>query len=506
MRTIESDIVVVGSGFSGLLAAWEPLQGGRRVTMLERGALKTHAEQVVDGEWAANVPGAEHNNETAPGTPNYPWSYVYGVGGSSLHWSGTTPRFSATDFKMRSSYGVMVDWPLSLEQLLPYYRAAEAALGVSGAPGPPETAPGTPIPGTRALPAHRLSPIDRTVAPHLKPFRPLPQARPSKPLQARPACCGSATCELCPVDARFSALNGLGPILDHPGLDLRTETVAARLRQGSDGRIEAIEAIAPDGGHLLIRADRFVLAANGFENPGLLLRSGLDGPAVGRYLFDHGHTTLKIGLRRDLEPGHGDTLSTGLSEAFREGAFRSRRSGAIVSPFNPGVPIGRLVGAALLARESGSSVHAGAVARWRRLLALDMLTEDVPRAERRVTLSPVRDSFGLPRLRTYYAEPSRYELEGIDHAAAQVRRRLAPLGVEAIESEPGPRGGHLMGTCRIGPPGEGVVDADLRHHDHENLFVAGSSAFPTYGPVHPTLTIAALALRLGELLAGEGSA
>ncbi len=505
MRTIETDIAVVGSGISGLLAAWQPLLAGRRVTMLERGALKTHAEQLADHAWAADVPGARPNNETAPGTPPYPWSYVYGVGGSSLHWSGATPRFSPADLKMRSSFGVMVDWPLSLEQLLPFYRAAEAALGVAGAPGEGGPAAGAPVPGTRAQPAHPLSPIDAAVAPHLQPFRPLPQARPSEAVGSRPACCGSAVCALCPVDARFSALNGLAPVLEHPRLKLLEQTVAARLRRGAGGRIEAIEALGPGRERVEVRAERFVLAANGIENPGVLLRSGLDGPAVGRYLFDHSHTTVTVSLRRPLEPGYGNTLSTGVSEAFREGAFRARRSGAILSPFNPGTPIGPLLGAAVAERKPGEEARAEALASWRRRLPLDLLTEDVPQAERRVTLSPNRDSFGLPLNRTSYPAPTRYETDGIEHVVGELRKRLAPLGVEAVAAAPGPRGGHLMGTCRIGPPDAGVVDADLRHHEAENLFVAGSSAFPTYGPVHPTLTIAALAVRLGELLAGESA-
>jgi choline dehydrogenase-like flavoprotein len=503
LRTIETDIAVVGSGVCGLLAAWEPLRAGRQVTMLERGALKTHAEQLADRQWAADVRGARPNNETAPGSPAYPWDYVYGVGGSSLHWSGSTPRFSAADFKMRSSFGVMSDWPLSLQELEPFYRRAEEALGVAGAPDGPASDGGPAIPGARALPAHRLSPVDEAVAPHLAPFRPLPQARPSEPIQGRPACCGSATCELCPVDARFSALNGLAAVLEHPGLDLRRETVVARVRPGAGGRIEALEMIGGDGERTLVRAGRFVLAANGFENPGILLRSGLDGPPVGRYLFDHGHTTVTVTLRRELKPGYGDTLSTGLSEAFREGDFRARRSGAILSTFNPGVPIGPLVSSGVVDRGAGDRVRAEAVSSWRRMLPLDMLTEDLPRPERRLTLSPNRDSFGLPLNRTEYPPSSRYELDGIERAIAQVERRLAPLGVQAVESAPGPRGGHLMGTCRIGARGEGVVDAELRHHDFENLFVAGSSAFPTYAPVHPTLTIAALALRLGDLLAAE---
>lgn len=504
MRAIEADIAIVGSGVSGLLAAWAPLQAGARVAMLERGALKTHAEQLADGKWSADVPGAAPNNETAPGTPEYPWSYVYGVGGSTLHWSGTTPRFVASDFKMRSAYGVMVDWPLSLEDLAPYYARAEEALGISGAPAARENGGGPPLPGARTLPAHPPSPMDRAVGPLLEPFRPLPQARPSQPLQGRPACCGSATCELCPVDARFSPLNGLRAVLDHPGLELHQETVVARLRAAAGGRaIEAIEAIGPDREPVRVQASTYVLAASGFENPGILLRSGLERGDVGCYLSDHVHTTVFADLDREVAPGYGTTLVTGLSEAFRDGPFRSRRAAAILGPYNPGAPVGPLVAAGLLEGESGDRVRTDALERWRRTLPLDMLSEDVPQRERRVTLSPNRDSFGLPLNRTAYSEPSEYEREGIAHVVEQMHKRLAPLGVRRISSQPGPRGGHLLGTCRMGEGEDGVVDAEMRHLDLENLFVAGGSAFPTYAPVHPTLTIAALALRLGERLAAE---
>jgi choline dehydrogenase-like flavoprotein len=503
LKTIEADLVVVGSGVSGLLSSWRPLQRGLRVAMLERGALKTHAEQLADGRWEAAVPGAEPNNETAPGTRPYPWSYVYGVGGSTLHWDGAAPRFAAADFKMHSSFGVMEDWPLSLAELEPFYARAEAALGVAGAPSAGPAPAELEIPGARALPPHPLSPIDEAVAPHLRPFAPLPQARPSRPIQGRPACCGSATCELCPVDARFSPLNGLSAVLEHPGLDLHQQTVAARLRLGPDGEVEGVETIAPGGGRTLVRGKRYVLAANGIENPALLLRSGLDGPAVGRYLFDHGHTTVKVTVREELEPGIGDSLSTGLAETFREGGFRSERSAAILSPYNPGTPVSQLLREGVVAREDGKAVRSAALSRWRRTIPFDMLTEDVPQAGSRVTLSPNRDSFGLPLNRTAYLPSTDYEVDGIGAAVAGLREHLAPLGVESVEVGPGPAGGHLMGTCRMGPAERGVVDGEMRHLEIENLFVAGSSAFPTYAPVHPTLTIAALALRLGELLAEE---
>jgi choline dehydrogenase-like flavoprotein len=502
MRTVEADIAIVGSGVCGLLAASQPLQAGLRVAMLERGALKTHPEQLADGDWEADVPGARHNVETAPGTPPYPWSFIYGVGGSTLHWSGSAPRFSATDFRMRSSYGVMRDWPLSLDELLPYYGRAEEALGISGAPEGAPVGAGTLLPGSRALPAFALSPMDRAIAPHLQPFGPLPQARPSRPLQGRPACCASATCELCPVDARFSPLNGLSGVLDHPGLDLHTETVAARLRTDTAGRlVDGIEAIGASGERHLFRAGRYVLAANGFENPAILMRSGFERRDLGRFLFDHAHTTVTVDLRRKLGPGHGDSLSTGLSEAFREGRFRSRRSGAILIPYNPGSSLSALLTPAVLAGESGEETRDGTLEAWNKRLPLDMLTEDVPQPERRVTLGGDRDSFGLPSIRVAYPASTAYERDGIERAVEGIRRNLAPLGVRAVAAEPGPRGGHILGTCRMGSGEEGVVDAEMRHLDLENLFVAGGSAFPTYSPVHPTLTIAALALRLGDSLA-----
>src|ERR687898_471236 len=120
--------------------------------------------------------------------------------------------------------------------------------------------------------------------------------------------------------------------------------------------------------------------------------------------------------------------------------------------------------------------------RWARTLPFDVLLEDVPRPERRVTLSPTRDGFGLPRVRVAYPATGRYEEEGYRAVRDAIVGRLGPLGVEAVEEPPAPAGAHLLGTCRMGAGDSAVVDADLRHLDVENLFVVGGSAFPTYSP------------------------
>jgi choline dehydrogenase-like flavoprotein len=490
VTTVEADVAIVGSGVVGALVARPLLQAGERVVMLERGGRKSHAEQLRDGAWSNGAPGAAFNHEVAPGHDPYPWNYVYGVGGSTLRWSGVAPRLAEGDLRMRSAYGVMEDWPISYDELVPFYERAEAALAVAGGPGAPDQ------------PAHPFSPLDRVLEPLLHPYVPMPQARPSRATGGRPACCGATTCDLCPVDARFTVLNALRQVLEHPALELRAETVAARIvRDASGRRARAIEAIGPKHAPLTIHAPRIVLAAGGFENPAVLLRSGIHRPGTGDYLFDHAHRTLLVHARDPVGTGHGATIATGLSEAWLEGAFRSERSGAVVSPYNPGIQLVESVADGLLATRRGAALRREVANRWSRTVPLDVLLEDLPQRARRIELAPTRDALGLPRIRVHYGPCTAYEEDGWRAVRAELERRLAPLRPVHVEERRGPAGSHLLGTCRMTADGSGVVDRDLRHLDVENLWVAGGSAFPTYGSLHPTLTMAALAIRLGDQLA-----
>ena len=494
---VEGDVAVVGSGVVGALVARPLLDAGLRVVMLERGGRRSHAERLRDPAWGDGSPGAQWNHEAVDGWgawDPYPWNYVYELGGSTLRWSGVAPRLAEGDFQMRSRYGVMADWPLSYEELTPAFERAEAALGVAGGPGAAATQP-----------AHPFSPLDRVVAPLLDPYLPMPQTRPSRPDGQRPACCGAGPCEVCPVDAKATTVNVLGDVLAHPLLELRTSTAAARVVREPGGRAGAIEALSVNGSGiepLTVRAARFVLAAGGFENPALLLRSGIERPGTGEYLFDHGHRTLHVVVRDPVGVGRGATIATGLSAAWLEGDFRSERSGAVVSPYNPGVALGDAVAEALVDGRRGAAVHREVVDRWARTIPLDVLLEDVPQRARRIELSSAKDALGLPRIRVHYGPSTAYEVDGWRAIRREIEQRLAPLHPTHVEERRGPAGSHLLGTCRMATAGhDGVVDRDMRHLDVENLWVAGGSAFPTYGSLHPTLTIAALAVRLGDQLA-----
>jgi choline dehydrogenase-like flavoprotein len=491
-----ADTVIVGAGVCGMLVARELVRAGRDVLLLERGAHKTFDSQLGDGRHEGDVPGARHTHEIDPDTP-YDWNYIFGVGGSTLHWGGVTPRFMPADFELHSRYGVGVDWPFGYRELEPFYESAERALGVAAgrdAPYPRRSPP--------PLPAHPYAPVDDLVRPMLAPYYRLPQARPTRSLGGRPACCASGRCTLCPVNARYSALHTLADsgLADAAGFRLEPETAVARI-QVSGRRAAAVECVSAGGERARVNARVVVLAAGGFENPAVLLRSGLDGPDVGRWLNDHRHHLFSFELDRPSEAGRGTTIATGISYRYADGDFRARHASTIVYPDNRGEFMLRYFEDAILADRSGKREWRRLRRRFEHTLVMDTLTEDLPNRERRVELSTRRDEFGLPLNRVHYPPRSDYVDRGLGHVASDLERRLKPLGARRTGGL-AYGGSHQLGTCRMGADG-GVVDPNLRHHEVPNLYVAGGSAFPTYTAAHPTLTIAALAIRLGRHLAAR---
>jgi glucose dehydrogenase len=498
-----AEFVIIGSGISGLLTARELVRAGREVLVVERGARVSHEQQLADGSHEADLPSTAHNDEPVPGTRAYPWKYVYGVGGTTLHWAGVTPRFLPSDFELRSRFGVGRDWPLTYSDLEPFYGEAERTLGVAGRRN-------RFFPGTNRLPQrpHPFSPTDRLVRSPLAPYFPFPQARPTTSINGRSPCCAAARCALCPVNARYSALHTLSDsgLERSPEFTLRSETVAARLGIRA-GTVTGIEALDERGDPIAIRGRTVILAANGLENPAILLRSGLDESDVGRYLFDHENRLVEIELSRPSGAGRGTTLSTGISYAYADGDFRSERGSLIVYPDNPGAFITENVINEIAAGQSGTELRSRTVERYKRTMLLDVSGEDLPQRERFVELSPQKDSFGLPLNRISYPTDSRYLGRSLELLYEDLPRRLRHVGgsVSRVLRPPGSAGGHLLGTCYMGD-GEGIVNRDLRHHRIRNLYVTGGSAFPAYSAHHPTLTIAALAIRLGRHLASEARA
>lgn len=489
MRPRAAANVIVGSGITGLLVARELIRAGEEVTVVERGPVRLDADALPPSAREARLPTTAHNTEPLPAGRD-PWQYGYAFGGSSLLWSGVFPRLLPADFELRSRYGIWRDWPLSYADLVPHYREAERLLDATG--GPHEL-----FPGSDAYPHPPLdpSPAERALAPLLEPFGPLALARQTAGPGAYPPPAGDPSGG---VESSSTVLEIARELLAEPGFSVLDRTAAARLRT-SAGTVTAVECVGSDGERTELNARRVVLAAHGIENAALLLRSGLGGPAVGRWLGDHVHVELQFELDRPLPAGPAASRDSRASYAWIDGPWRAERAAAAVIPFNPGLIVRDDLAEALADGRGGGALRRAMAERHARTLVLYVSLEDAPREDRGVELSPRRDELGLPLSRVTYPPDSDYVRRGLEEVREGLTERLRPLGARFTGQRPGNRGGHMLGTCFMGP--DGVVDENLRHHRLGNLYVAGGSAFPTHSALHPTATIAALALRLGGHLA-----
>lgn len=271
----------------------------------------------------------------------------------------------------------------------------------------------------------------------------------------------------------------------------------------------------------MVEANRYVLAAGGIENPRLLLASRDVSPdgvangsgAVGRYFMDHPHLydAGRIALPRDLDVGFYRRGTSRGMDGERIGVFAltSRGREELSCP-----DLTVEVGAEADPEEALQGLSASDAARLlgakARHFRLDVRAEQSPDPRSRITLQQERDALGLPKVdlhwfvrdedRAAYARAvGRLGALLTVQREARVLQQLTP---DTARTWPLLPGGHHMGTTRMGSSSAtSVVNADCRAHDVDNLYLAGSSVFPTGGSANPTLTIVALALRLADHLA-----
>jgi choline dehydrogenase-like flavoprotein len=391
------------------------------------------------------------------------------------------PRFKPDDFRMRSTDGVGLDWPITYDDLAPFYELGECLQGIAVRPGDPLAPPRTgrylePLPigaaGRRLAEAFdRLGwhwwLVDRVLG---------EAARPEK------ACTHVGPCDFgCPIGRQASADRTLWPKAIAAGARLVTKARVQSFEHDSAGQVKA--AIWRDDGGTLrrTRADLFLLAANGIGTPRLLLLSASgrypNGLANGSGLLDrnlmlHPYASVSGRFEEPLSAAGEGATSGVISHQF----YRTDRSRGFVR----GLKLQLAPGADLL---------------------VTVCAEDLPEPENRVALSEeVRDRDGRPAAKLIYrvSENSRRILDfGLDRAA----EALSEAGAIEISRNPlmADAGFHLMGTARMGTdPDAAVVDPFGRVHEHANLFIVDSSVFVTSAAVTPTNTALALALRTAE--------
>lgn len=530
-----TDVAIIGSGVAGALVAANLAERGFKVTILEAGE-EVDRSAAVDRYWSAAikvpecpyppVPQAMHPVSDDPdfwyqqtGPDKFASTYIKTVGGTTWHWLGTALRFVPSDFELRTRFGQGEDWPINYAALSPYYDKAEDELGVSG-DGTSDL--GSPRSAGYPMPAIPQTYLDKAFAAALHgsayDVRSTPQARNSEDQSDRPACCGNASCiPVCPVQAKYDATVHVARAVK-AGAILLSKTNVVALDTGGDNSIKVARFIRWDGSAGSLQARYFVLAAHAIESPRLLLNSASErlpkgvansSDQVGRNLMDH-PTQLSWALAEKPVYPYRGPLSTSGIENLRDGDFRRTRGAFRIEIGNDGWswPTGAPIStAADLANQGlrGKDLDNALRQQTSRHVRLASLVEQLPDAGNRVTLDPEkRDFYGVPLPRLSYSIDS-YVQAGLAAARVAHDEIFGRLGVSEKQHSPQVQGaGHIIGTLRMGADARSsVVDGELRSHDHPNLFVSGSAVFPTSATANPTLTIAALALRLADTIAAS---
>lgn len=521
------DVVVVGAGPSGAIVSRTLAERGFSVLCLEQGdwvnpsdypANNPEWELQVQNQWShdpnirrlpADYPLDVSNSDMQPVMYN-------AVGGSTIFYGGQWIRLLPSDFLVRSLDGVAADWPISYDDLHPYYSDLEQFIGVSGLSGDPCYPPGIEYP----YPPHPLGKVGLTAARaanslgwHWWPGTHSIAVAKRKSLAG---CARWGVCEWgCPAGAKASADLAIWPDALQAGAKLVTGARARKVETRSDGRATGVTWIDPDGGEHFQPSNAVVVCCNSIGTARLLLLSDSaahpDGLAnssglVGRNLMLHPNSSVTGYYDEPLESWLGpagalvnvmEFYETRPEHDFLRGVkFMALPTPGPLMAVEAHRPLGydAVWGDAFIdvAKRAGSGL----------LWAAN--TDDLPEESNQVTLSrSLSDSSGVPapKIEYHISENTRKQLLfAIDrmtelHEAAGAYRTIP---VELWIDQPG----HLMGTARMGSdPASSVVDSFGRAHDCPNLFVADGSLFVTAGSANPTATICALALRVGRHIA-----
>jgi choline dehydrogenase-like flavoprotein len=514
-----ADVLIIGAGPTGAVAAKRFAEAGMKVVVLEQGDWPDYSKARADHLDFELTMGCywSGNPNRRKAACDYPIddsdsdisAVLYNaVGGGTVIYAAHWQRNMPSDFRVRTMDGIADDWPLSYEDLQPYYERVEEDFGVSGLAGDPAFPPGKGPP----LPPAPLAEMGRRVAKaHNKlgwHWWPAPNAIATRPYRALRACTQRAACMWgCMEGAKGSVDRTHWPDLKR-NVQLVTGARVKRIEKDPNGLAAGALYVDRDGIEHVQRASVTVLAANGIGTPRLLLLSGLANSSglVGKRLMMHPFGTVVGLFPDDLGSTHGlwgqhihslEFYETDLTRGFMRGAkWGLQPTGGPLS-MTRSYPWGEQN--AIWGRGFHEQLRKrlGHSAMW------GIICEDLPEESNRVVLDPaLKDSHGIPAPKIIYkmSENSRRLL---DFHLARARESLEATGAYETVVAPLIRetGWHLLGTAKMGTdPATSVVNPWGQCHDVPNLFIYDGSIWPTSSGMNPTATIAALALWCAEHL------
>lgn len=581
------DVVTVGAGWTAAILAWKLTEAGYNVVSIEQ------------GPWRWGNPDFAHNhdslrysvrkammhdiskeswtwrpNHKAPSLPMRKYGSFHpgkGVGGAAIHWSGMLWRFLPTDFKYRTHYtekygedklpedNTIQDWPVTYEELEPYFNAFEVDIGASGQAGNlnGQIIPGgNPFEGPRSQP-YPLPPLVQLIPsqmfadaaaelgyhPFPQPAGILSQAYTDPFGNTRSGClyCGFCTRFGCEVDAKSSPQTTHTPLALQTGrYQIRTNSKVTRINIGPDGLATSVTYIGPDGQEHDQPADVVVLSAYTLTNVRLLLLSrskahqggvGNDQGWVGKnYTYQHWHspvTGVFEGRRFNLYAGNTSTINVVYdfnADSFDHSKLNFVGGASIFSCVGEREPVTALGDLPISA--GGASSETGQTPKptgknwgqewkdalrntWDSYVPITIQGESLPYEDQFLDLDPYyKDVSGLPLLRlTFDWHRNDYEMYRFIAAKCQEimkqmkpsymssKPELEPYNIHTYQSTHC-TGGAIMG----GDPGNSVTNKYGQVWDTPNVFVTGAALYPQNAGANPTGTLAALAYMTGDAI------
>lgn len=511
----DSVVVIIGSGAGGGTLGNELAQKGIDVVILEAGP-RIEFEEFINDEWDSFGQLAWLDNRTTSGDwrvakdfPNLPAWIVKAVGGTTTHWAGASLRFQEHEFRTLSHYGAieganLLDWPVTLAELEPYYDRAEDRMGV------------TRTHGIEGLPGNNNFKILKAGADKLgyKECHTGRMAINSDWRDDRMGCQQTGFCfQGCKWGAKWSTLYTEIPKGEATGkLEVRPNSHVIKIEHNAEGKVTGVVYADADGNLQEQKARIVCVAGNSIESPRLLLNSASsmfpDGMAnssgqVGRNYMRHVTGSVYAVFENPVHFYRGTTMAGIIQDEARHDPSRGFSGGYELETLALGLPFM----AAFLNPGGWGRGFTSALDQYDHMAGMWIVGEDMPQEGNRITLhAELKDKWGMPVPDVAFTDHAN-DIAMRNHAYKQGTALYEAVGATRAFPTPPYPSTHNLGTNRMSANArDGVVNKWGQTHDITNLFVSDGSQFTTGAAENPTLTIVTLALRQADYIAEQMSA
>jgi choline dehydrogenase-like flavoprotein len=505
-------VVIIGSGAGGGTLANELAQKGIDVIVLEAGKMHTQGDFTTD-EWGSFSMLSWLDKRTTSGSwriatdfPNLPAWICKTVGGTTTHWAGASLRFQPHEFKAKTHYGAikdanLLDWPVTSEEMAPWYDRAEKKMGVTRTNG---------LPG---LPGNNNFKVMYNGATKVgyKECNTGHMATNSIVRDDRAHCFQRGFCfQGCRTGAKWSTLYTEIPRAQATGhMELRTQAQVVNIETDAKGKASAVVYYDADGKLQRQKARIVAVAGNAIETPRLLLNSHSsrfpDGLAnssgqVGRNYMRHTTGSVYAVFNDKVDMYKGTTMAGIIEDEARFDTSRGFAGGYHMETVSLGLPFY----AAFLNPGAWGSDFTQAMDSYPYTAGMWIVGEDMPRESNRITLNTnVKDQYGLPVPNVHFDDHPNDEAMR-EHGFRQGTAVYQAAGAKTVYRVPPYPSTHNLGTARMSARAQdGVCNKFGQTHDVPNLFISDGSQFTTGAAENPTLTIVTLAIRQADYISNQ---